>query len=70
MESMTEDRRLQTDDTMAAMVAKQSIESILADAHNLPDDLPGDELGGGFENGEQLVPKTQTAATDDDTSAS
>lgn len=30
-------------------------DSVLADAHNLPDDLPGDELGGGFENGEQFI---------------
>jgi hypothetical protein len=35
---------------------KRTFDDLLADAHNLPETLPGDALGGGFENGEGPQP--------------
>jgi hypothetical protein len=35
---------------------KRNSDDLLADAHNLPATLPGDALGGGFENGEGAQP--------------
>jgi hypothetical protein len=41
----------------------RSPDEALADAHNLPDELPGDALGGGFENGEGPQPPDDTDAS-------
>jgi hypothetical protein len=58
---MTDENRLKTDtDHSAPPAAKSTFESLLADAHNLPNQVLGEELGGGFENGEQRVPREPT----------
>jgi hypothetical protein len=66
---MTDENRLKTDtDHPAPPAAKPTFESLLADAHNLPDEVPGDELGGSFKNGEELVPREFTTTTLNDPS--